>query len=231
MSNEHDEISSIINQIKIRLPDIEESVNSVRNEIPPNLNHKIFDIRTSLSDIEEKAKYMSILSKRKNKNSSNQPIESNSNATAISISEDHNIQIEKYKRYLKKHLNNTIQRHLSELDDKMKKIESEYIPYINSKFDSSTSSVNPFMDLEQKMTKSFNDFSTKYQNLYSKITNIQVQKKLAFEKMSNHLTKSVNKQILEQQNDLKILKTNIEKTQKSINNLKNEKTVKGAVSF
>lgn len=223
-NKDHDEISSIIDQISHRLPSIEEEVAAIKSEIPPNLSNRLFNIQASLRDIDEQVKYKNVSLKSKNHDFSDQPVKNN--ATPVPVSEDHDIQIEKHKRYLKKHLNNAIQKNLSELDIKMKKIESDFIPYLNSRSNTPASSFDSFTKLERRITKSFNEFNSKYQDLYSQITRIHVQRKFSYENTSNQLTRSINMRIRQQQNDIQNLKIKIDETQKLIDNYNINKGIK-----
>ncbi|KAK8853867.1 hypothetical protein M9Y10_016410 [Tritrichomonas musculus] len=202
--NDANEILSLISQIKTCLPNLEGSIASVKSDIPSNLNSAIFNIRSNLSSASETLE-------NKNIELNKVGIASNNASKVISISDDHNDQIEKYRRYLKKHLNNEIQKYFSELDSKIKKLESDFYPLYN--LEESVPLSNLSMDLKNKITKSFNDFNAKSQSLCSKISDEQVKKKFDYENATNNILKTLKNQINQQENDIELLKSKIEETQ------------------
>ena len=225
MSNVDPEgLVSSIKQINLRLLEIEESVTSIKDEIPSNLNYRLFNIQSNLSEIDRNIKYKSAFSGHMKSPPAFKTAGKSTNA--VTVNDDNDIRLEKHKRYLKKHLNNAIQKHLSELDDKIKKLESDYVTSFDSASNASTATLNSFADLKSKITNSLNDFNAKYQDLNSKISNSQVQKKILYEKTANHMLKSLDMQVKQQKKDIEAIKTEMDETQKLLNEVNTEKASK-----
>ncbi|OHS98310.1 hypothetical protein TRFO_35285 [Tritrichomonas foetus] len=192
----NEEISSILSQINERIPNLEKLIESIQNEIPLKLNHSILNIKSAISSYNEMI--------------SLEPIPKARNA--VPISEDHISQINLHERYLTKHLNNAFLEYFSELENKTKEIESKNkIPTESTK---NQPNMDKFKELEKDIDFAFSKFNSKCQDLDSKISELQVQRK--FRNSSNQTSSNIETQMKQINKDIEVLKNNISRTQNVI---------------